>query len=144
MAMAFVPATAAATAVKAESKPKAELPVFGPRWHSFSRLDIRPVLWSLKNHPEEWVEDRYVIRHKPSNHEFWIANGLFFHRLYDSHGCSCQSNGVGSFSLIQKVQFRFALVRWRMSALGGRAAKIAAANAASRVDAQFAKHFIHE
>ena len=34
---------------------KVDPPVFKWRWwYSDKCLDIRPVLWSLRNHPEEW------------------------------------------------------------------------------------------
>src|SRR5690348_2170400 len=37
---------------KAEARP---LPIFKRRWwHSKNKLDARPMIWSLYNHPEEW------------------------------------------------------------------------------------------
>lgn len=57
------------TFVLAEAVPtKPATPVFGPRWHSRSRLDIRPVLWSLRNRPEEWQQGEYTLIHAPSKH----------------------------------------------------------------------------
>lgn len=139
MAMAFVPTPPAA--MQAEDKPKAALPVFGRRLHSRNRLDIRPVLWSLKNRPEEWVEDRFTITHKPSKHEFWTGNGYFFYGLYSTgeRHCSCQAVEGGRFSLIQKAQFAWALMRWRWTY----GANLARAEL-GRTNEQFANHFIRE
>jgi len=41
---------------------KVNPPVFKWRWwYSDDRLDIRPVLWSLRNHPEEWEITRQLF-----------------------------------------------------------------------------------
>jgi hypothetical protein len=109
-------------------------PMFGRRWHSFSRLDIRPVLWSLRNRPEEWEQNEFTIVHKPSKHEFWIANGFWFYSLYRAD-CSCTKAAGGKFSYIQKVQFSFA--RRAVAALerARRNAELA------QINVQFAEHF---
>lgn len=107
------------------------------RWHSRDRLDIRPVLWSLRNRPEDWKADgHYTLDHKPSHHEFWIANGFFFYSLYRTDDCSCHLTREGSFSLIQKVQFGRACAAWR------RWNRTNENSALAEVNRQFANHFI--
>jgi hypothetical protein len=66
-------------------------------WWRASRLDARPVIWSLRNNPQDWTverDDSYhrtIIRHVPSQHEFVV--GSFrqseYTRLLYSNGCSC-------------------------------------------------------
>lgn len=114
----------------------AQSPVFGPRWHSHSRLDIRPVLWSLRNRPEEWSQTEYTLRHDPSGHEFWIANGFWFYGLYGSDdNCSCTKVRGGAFSFIQKVQFAFS--RRRVAAIDRE--RVSARLA--KINDQFRDHF---
>ena len=63
------------------------MPTFPHRWwRSQNRLDIRPVLWSLRNMPQDWSIDQHTITHNPSKHEFWISNGFFFYALYRANG----------------------------------------------------------
>lgn len=112
----------------------AEIPRFGRRWHSWSRLDIRPVLWSLRNRPGEWEQGEYTLTHRPSKHEFWTANGFLFYSLYRTEGCSCQSVRYGKFSLIQKFQFSMARIGWRWR--NPQSPRMA------EINAQFAEHFI--
>ena len=117
----------------------ATVPVFTKRpWHSRNHLDIRPVLWSLRNRPQDWNigSGHYTIDHTPSQHEFWIANGFFFYGLYNANGCSCNHGGEGSFSLIQKFQFGSALRAWR------RSQQSAVQERRDQVNAQFSSHFI--
>ncbi len=129
----------AAPALEAQTKTET-LPTFKPRWwHRAGRLDIRPVIWSLRNHPEEWRSDhRYTITHVPSQHEFWIANGWGFYSLYHSGGrggdeCSCERWG-GHFQRFQQGSFGRAYRRWR---------RWAATSPEHRaVASQFAAHFI--
>ncbi len=104
-----------------------------PPWHSRNRLDIRPVLWSLRNRPQEWRRGNYTLDHIPSGHRFWIANGFFHYSLYEANGCSCRrENHDGHFSLIQKIEFGAAYKAWRKSREPDRA----------QINAQFASHFI--
>lgn len=113
------------------------MPVFKPRWwRSKTRLDIRPVLWSLRNRPEEWRQDEYTIVHMPSRHEFWTANGFFAYSLYRSNGCSCQRARGGGFSLLQKFEFSAAWSKWIYWDRSRQAAT------ASEINAQFAAHFL--
>lgn len=111
-------------------------PVFGRRWHSFSRLDIRPVLWSLRNRPEEWEQTEFTLDHVPSKHRFWTANGFWFYSLYEANGCSCQKVRHGSFSFIQKIQFAFARRTVARADRFKRNAELAAINT------HFAEHFV--
>lgn len=115
-----------------ESKPA---PVFGRRWHSFSRLDIRPVLWSLRNRPEEWEQSEYRLTHTPSQHTFWIGNGFWFYSLHDAN-CSCTQVSGGKFSFIQKIQFSFARRRVSEIQRSLRSAQLA------KINAQFSEHFM--
>jgi|SRR5581483_4133358 len=111
-------------------------PVFGRRWHSWSHLDIRPVLWSLRNRPNDWEQTEFTLRHKQSNHEFWIANGFWFYALYSTDSCSCQRVRGGSFSLIQKIQFSFARRTVARIDRARRSAELATINR------QFTEHFV--
>lgn len=111
-------------------------PTFGRRWHSWSRLDIRPVLWSLRNRPEEWQQTEFTLLHKPSRHEFWTANGFFFYALYRADGCSCTRARGGAFSLIQKFQFGAARRRVARMERARMSAELIGINA------QFAGHFL--
>ncbi len=112
------------------------IPTFSSRrWHSRSRLDIRPVLWSLRNRPQDWQQDEFALLHKPSKHEFWTANGFWFYALYRAH-CSCTRSGYGSFSFIQKIQFSFArrvVARMECARMSAELAEI---------NGQFAAHFV--
>src|SRR5258708_16177680 len=61
---------------KAEIEATPRLPTFEPRWwYRADRLDARPVIWSLKNRPEEWTVNyggrpHYYLKHHPTNHTF--------------------------------------------------------------------------
>lgn len=107
------------------------LPDFKPRWwYRSDRLDARPVIWSLYNHPEEWEWQHvgYRINHKPSSHMFWVANGRGYYRL-DSVGvpCGCLSAG-GYFQMFQQIAFHKAFTWWSTRAMDSE---------------RFADHFIH-
>jgi hypothetical protein len=82
-------------------------------WFRANRLDARPVAWSLRNRPEdwEWEHEDYTIKHKPSNHVFWIANGWGFYALYEAN-CSCMSTR-GKFQRFQQFMFGRAFKHWR-------------------------------
>jgi hypothetical protein len=85
------------------------LPTFPPRsWHRPDRLDARPVIWSLDNHPEEWepADERpyWLLLHKPSGHVFRIAGGLA--RLTAPDECSCLRASGGYFQLFQGVRIK--------------------------------------
>lgn len=116
-------------------------PTSGDRcwWQPKTGLDIRPVLWSLRNRPNEWTYDRgrYCIEHKPSRHEFWISNGFWFYRLYEAHGCSCKSDARGSFSFLQKIAFDRAYNHWKRNHADAIRAKEAA-----KINEQFRQHFL--
>ena len=98
-------------AVKIEEKPK--LPVFKREWwHSAVRLDARPVIWSLKNRPQDWsVAPRshtfgWYLNHTPSDHSFILGHTPFFCRMYDGSLCSCQrASPRGKFQRGQKYRF---------------------------------------
>lgn len=76
--LAFLPAAIAAVVRKPDTAEPPKLPTFEPRWwHKPGRLDARPVMWSLRNRPDEWEPaDRppvWLLRHKPSGHVFHIG-----------------------------------------------------------------------
>lgn len=104
----------AITATKTTEAPR--LPTFASRWwFKSNRLDARPVAWSLRTRPQdwEWEHEDYTIRHKPSQHIFWIANGLGYYRLYDAN-CSCTSRSDnGRFQHFQQMVFHRAFKCWR-------------------------------
>ena len=135
--MNIIPAALAFLALAPAKAKSDEPPTFTKRpWHSRGRLDIRPVLWSLRNRPQDWRADHYTLTHVPSAHKFWIANGFFFYGLWASNGCSCQREREGAFSIIQKFQFGAARRAW------ARATWAAAQGDRDQVNAQFASHFI--
>ena len=72
------------------------------------RLDVRPVCWSMRNHPQDWQFTEFTLRHRPSGHDFWIASGFSYYRLYEAR-CSCMSVGNGRFSVRQKLMFHRAM-----------------------------------
>lgn len=116
--LAFLPAAVAA--VLSTTTEKAEppaLPTFKPRWwHNRNRLDARPVMWSLRNRPDdwEWRNEPHTLRHKPSKHIFWVANGPGFYHLYETDGCSClSSSNRGKFQRFQQIKFWHAFRCWR-------------------------------
>lgn len=128
--LAFLTAAGAAAVADADTKP-AELPTFRPRWwHREDRLDARPVMWSLRNRPEEWEwrHQPYTITHRPSKHTFWVGNGWGFYSLYDAD-CSC-TRSRGRFQRFQQGAFGRAFRQWRRQQ-------------APIIDqAQFAAHFV--
>lgn len=100
----------APAAVIAPVKPKAEpevtravMPVFKRRWWQGKKLDHRPVVWSLRERPEEWRIDMSGNQmtqafHRPSTHSFRLDMGPWV-KLYSSNECSCQ-RFARSFTLI--------------------------------------------
>lgn len=97
---------------------KSTTPPAMPEWQSLryskkQRLDIRPVLWSLRNKPQdwEWQRGRDTIGHIPSGHSFWVYS-MDYH-LHNSTQCSCTQAREGRFSFIQRRQFGRAFASWR-------------------------------
>lgn len=109
---------------KTEAEEKPALPVFTPRWwHKPNRLDARPVIWSLRNRPQDWkITDRTArpdslrwrptsMIHTPSNHMFWTWH-LGTPRLYDAR-CSCNDQSDrGRFQPFQNRAFKDAVTWW--------------------------------
>lgn len=98
---------------------KSKTPPVMPDWSSLrqskkARLDIRPVVWSLLNKPEDWKwgYNNYTIYHVKSNHQFWVTSGPY--RLYGADHCSCQqvADGTG-FSIAQRYKFGVAFRAWK-------------------------------
>lgn len=118
-------------------------PQFGPQpWHSRGYLDARPVIWSLRNRPEQWerrnvtgYDDNYCIMyHKPSRHSFYETGwGL------QSASCSCTGHPArgGRFSFAQRWQVRAAFRHWRRT--WGRQQRLAEI---SKINEQFTAHFV--
>lgn len=79
-----------APALEAKSAP---LPTFVRRpWYNPHRVDARPVIWSLRNRPEDWkytwaTHRNLTLTHKPSGHKLW-ASGVMGYKI-DSDSCSC-------------------------------------------------------
>ncbi len=92
------------------------LPKFQSRWwHKPNRLDARPVIWSLYNHPEEWEpgdsRPYYFIKHTPSGHVFRMRNGKA--ALVGPQECSCLGRSEqGRFQLFQGLAFKRAARVW--------------------------------
>lgn len=115
---------APAPALAVKEAPK-NPPKFKPRWYfSHNRLDARPVIWSLENHPEEWQVDvpGLSILHKPSKHTFWIGESGPA-RLFPTE-CSCHTTSR-LFQPLQEGAFRRAYTSW----------------VSRGIRAQFASHF---
>jgi len=80
-------------APKSETEVTKAPPIFKRRWwYSAERLDARPVIWSLQNHPEEWQyidpDYRNRIVHTPSEHEVWTGSQQRYRLRAE---CSCSS-----------------------------------------------------
>lgn len=111
------------------------LPLFKPRRNQ-RRLDLRPVAWSLRNRPDEWEwlgSSNYRIVHKPSAHQFWVANGITFYDLYHAD-CSCTSRVNRRHrkpSIADRLRFHFAFKGWERRA-----------DETAAINRQFAAHFI--
>lgn len=82
---------------------KPVLPVFKPRfWWSPDRLDVRPVLWSMRNKPEDWAVQRLPrprfdggwMLHTPSQHSFQVGGFWAGDRagLRNSRNCGCSQS----------------------------------------------------
>lgn len=57
-------------------------PPFSPRWwYNPTKVDARPVIWSLYTRPKDWKIGSHRAIHVPSGKEFWIANGIWFYHL---------------------------------------------------------------
>lgn len=134
------------------------LPTFKPRWwYSDQRFDARPVVWSLRNRPEEWeavdssfssgpgwspVTGRYPdgLRHKPSGHIFRYF-GDHAQRLVsavspsDGTVCSCLNQASDRKpQLGQRVRLWSAMWDW-----------VEWKNPRPTVDHRhFASHFVHD
>lgn len=111
----------------------AALPYFKPR-RDQSRLDLRPVAWSLRNRPEEWRPSSpgITIEHVPSGHVFWVGNGIAYYDLHSADRCSCTS--VISRPLLRdRLRFHFAYREWLGQQEAARMANI---------NRQFATHFL--
>lgn len=125
-----LPVVAAVTSKVSGGAPK--LPSFKPRfWYNPEKLDARPVAWSLRNKPEEWEwrNPGYTIRHKPSGHVFWVANGFGHYYLYNAN-CRCSTATNCKFQRFQQAVFHRAFRQWRVGQTKG-------------VHEHFADHFIH-
>lgn len=112
-----------------------DLPQFKPRRNQ-SRLDFRPVIWSLRNRPDEWEwgHGHYCIVHKPSRHEIWVSSGLEYYNLYNAGGCSCTRLSTRTKpSWWDRRRFHSAFKAWRRS--HGQTDSAA-------INRQFAAHFI--
>lgn len=111
-----VPWNADINAVKVEDPPKKEpqRPTFKARWwHRHNRIDVRPVIWSLINKPQDWKLSRpyyywrgHIITHVTTRHDFRVGKTPFSCRMDDTTRCECQrqSNG-GRFQPFQKLAF---------------------------------------
>lgn len=114
--MTFLALLAPMIPAKVEDK-VAGPPTFKPKWwYSANKLDARPVIWSLENHPEEWEAagnpspgQSFNILHKPSQHLFWVSSVLKQMNLRDGDHCSCQGR---AFQLGQSRTAYFAAQQW--------------------------------
>jgi hypothetical protein len=113
-------ATAAAVKFKklneAARAKEVALPIFEPEWwFSRWRLDARPVIWSLLNHPEEWKETSPgVMFHTPSLHEFRLGYDRLSRPLGLLHAqCSCHTDTTNHFQHFQDRAVRRAWRRWK-------------------------------
>ena len=111
--------TAAAVRIKRDEEAQAKsasLPIFETKWwFSKQRLDARPVIWSLVNHPEEWNETSPgVMFHMPSEHEFRLGHDRPFRALGLLHAqCSCHNDTTNLFQHFQSRAVRQAWRQWK-------------------------------
>jgi hypothetical protein len=131
--LAFAPAVIPTTKSDADTTPA--LPTFKPRWwYEPDRLDARPVIWSLRNRPQEWEAlHRGIflrVRHKPSGHAF-VAD-ICDTGLEDGNRCGC-ARSTGKFQIFQNWAFRRA----------ARAFRDLPENQSHHDPVHFASHFVH-
>lgn len=90
-------------------------PTFKERWwHSKSRIDIRPVVWSIRNRPDDWELSDYCFVHTPTRCSFWIANGKSQYKLYRAPELWSDTDPpFGKLSFIQRWQFSEAFFDWK-------------------------------
>lgn len=113
-----VSAPPTATAIPAQIVAKPVMPEFRPKWYfSDSKVDARPMLWSLENCPEDWEpigyhnpkpanwSAVYGLRHKPSNHT------LYGIKYLPTLRADCGCNGR-EFQPFQVGKVRLACRRW--------------------------------
>lgn len=109
----MTPTTFASESAKVIEKPA--VPQWSPKWwYDLKKLDGRPIIWSLKNRPDDWSIDsgNCVLTHKPSDHQFWVYMGQFY--LWHTPGCGCQRGTDTYFQRGQHFRLRWALRRWKM------------------------------
>jgi hypothetical protein len=108
---------------------KPVMPTFPPR-RDRSRLDLRPVIWSLYNQPEDWRLDEYKrLVHLPTHHKF-KANSLFFCGKIVAAPCNCGT-------ILRRGTFRDRLAMRRAFKVWKRDYHFAA------IQKHFAGHFVH-
>jgi hypothetical protein len=134
--LAFLPAAIAAAMRKPEVAKASSRPSFKPRfWYHRNRLDARPVIWSMDNHPEEWEaysiwsngKDRVTGRrnwyqlgymlHIPSNHKFCVDRGSTAYLasapgLEPGSECGCRSASRGRLQPFHSMAIKDAASRW--------------------------------
>jgi hypothetical protein len=78
------------------------------------RVDVAVIIKAMREQPDDFERTEYVLLHKPSRHEIWIANGRFFYGIYRcDKSCHCKDLRDGKFSFWGKLRFGFAYRRWR-------------------------------
>lgn len=131
--LAFLSLAAVARKPEVVEGPPAK-PDFAPRWwYRADRLDARPVIWSIKNRPEEWqainsydgceVKRRadfwafgYML-HVPSQHKFYIRSGEMA-RLSSAPGmeldgdCGCFTASRGRLQPFHSLMLKSAAQGW--------------------------------
>lgn len=136
MAFAFAPVVPAIQKPEQVEKPVTKEPNLSQWYHNPKwRLDIRPMLWSLYNKPEEWTQTTYRLTHNPSCHAVYFSNGWPFYELFGQQ-CDCETRKL---SLGQKWQLRRAVAGWR-STVG----RVRSEVEQVKINQRFASHFIKE
>lgn len=78
-------------------KAKAVCPQFKPKWwYKPKRLDARPMIWSLRNKPEDWQmhESGYHLIHMPSQHHY-ATDPRMEYRPLPTSDCGCGTAYAG-------------------------------------------------
>lgn len=139
--LAFL-ATAGLLKVQSVEKKREPFPSAERRWFfRDGRLDARPIIWSLRNCPQDWVPNYvgdgtlYELTHKKTDHAiraYWASD----YRMSSSSRCGCSNTQWQPF---QTRQLGRAIKGWkRWNAAQG----IVHPNSSEAINKQFRNHFI--
>lgn len=107
---------------------KPVMPKFPPR-RNRCRLDLRPVIWSLYNQPNDWVLERGVLHHTKSSHHFNARHFMTYGEIVHAP-CNC-GTALRHPTLRDRFAFHRAFKVWKRD------------HHFTNIQQQFAGHFVH-